>query len=68
MRRGARWTAEVLDQKVIDGAVNGIARGVGAAGTGIRRLQTGLVRQYALGIAAGMAALLVWALWRVGVS
>ena len=68
LRRGARWTAEVFDQKVIDGAVNGIARGVGAAGTGMRRLQTGLVRQYALGIAAGMAALLVWALWRVGVS
>ena len=68
LRRGARWTAEVLDQKVIDGAVNGIARGVGAAGTGIRRVQTGLVRQYALGIAAGMAALLIWALWRVGVA
>ena len=68
LRRSARWTAEVFDQKVIDGAVNGIARGVGAAGTGMRRLQTGLVRQYALGIAAGMAALLVWALWRVGVS
>ena len=68
IRRGAQWLAEVLDQKVIDGAVNGIARGVGAAGTGMRRLQTGLVRQYALGIAAGMAALLIWALWRVGVS
>ncbi len=68
IRRGAQWLAEVLDQKVIDGAVNGIARGVGAAGTGMRRLQTGLVRQYALGIAAGMAALLIWALWRVGVA
>ena len=39
-------------------------RGFGLAGTGMRRLQTGLVRQYALGIAAGMAALLLWAVWR----
>ena len=68
LRRSARWAADVFDQKVIDGAVNGVARGVGAAGTGMRRLQTGLVRQYALGIAAGMAALLIWALWRVGVA
>ncbi len=68
LRRGALWTAEVLDQKIIDGAVNGVARGVGAAGTGIRRFQTGLVRQYALGIAAGMAALLIWAIWRVGIN
>ena len=68
LRRAARWATDVFDQKIIDGAVNGVARGVGAAGTGMRRLQTGLVRQYALGIAAGMAALLIWALWRVGVS
>ena len=66
IRRGAQWTADVLDQKIIDGAVNGVARGFGAAGSGLRRVQTGLVRQYALGIAAGMAALLVWAIWRVG--
>ncbi len=45
----ARWTADVLDEKVIDGAVNGIARAFAAAGTGLRRVQTGLVRQYALG-------------------
>ena len=68
IRRGAAWTADVFDQKIIDGAVNGVARGFGAAGTAMRKLQTGLVRQYALGIAAGMAALLVWALWRVGVA
>ena len=68
LRRSARWAADVFDQKIIDGAVNGVARGVGAAGTGIRRLQTGLVRQYALGIAAGTAALLIWALWRVGIN
>ena len=67
VRHFAQWTADVFDQKVIDGAVNGIAHGFAVAGTGLRRLQTGLVRQYALGIALGMVALLVWAVWRVGI-
>ena len=53
IRRGAQWLADVFDQKIIDGAVNGIARGFGAAGTQVRKLQTGLVRQYALGIVLG---------------
>ena len=67
IRRGAEWLSDVFDQKVVDGAVNGIAKGFGAAGAGLRRVQTGLVRQYALGVALGAAALLVWAIWRVGV-
>lgn len=61
IRRGAQWLTDVFDEKIIDGAVNGIARGFGIAGAQIRRIQTGLVRQYALGIAAGAVALLVWA-------
>jgi NADH-quinone oxidoreductase subunit L len=66
IRRGAQWLADVFDQKIIDGAVNGIARGFGAAGTQVRKLQTGLVRQYALGIAVGTVALLIWAAIRAG--
>jgi NADH-quinone oxidoreductase subunit L len=61
IRRGAQWLADVFDQKIIDGAVNGIARGFGAAGAQLRKAQTGLVRQYALGVALGAVALLVWA-------
>ena len=68
IRRGAQWAADVFDQKILDGGVNGVAKLFVAAGTGMRKLQTGLVRQYALGIAAGMVALLIWTLWRVGVS
>ncbi len=67
VRRGAAWLSDVFDQKVVDGAVNGVAKGFGAAGAGLRKVQTGLVRQYALGLAVGAAALLVWAIWRVGV-
>jgi NADH-quinone oxidoreductase subunit L len=66
IRRGAAWLADVFDQKIIDGAVNGVARGFGAAGTQVRKIQTGLVRQYALAIAAGTVALLIWAAIRAG--
>ncbi len=67
IRRAAQWTSDVFDQKVIDGAVNGVARGFGALGGQVRRLQTGLVRQYALGIAIGAVALVIWAVVRAGV-
>jgi NADH-quinone oxidoreductase subunit L len=60
----ARFAAVVVENRVIDGAVNGtgrLARGVGGA---LRRLQTGFVRQYALGIVVGAVALLAWMMVR----
>jgi NADH-quinone oxidoreductase subunit L len=60
----ARWTA-VFDSVVIDGAVNGVARLARGAGGGLRRIQTGFVRQYALGIVIGAVALLAYMLTRV---
>ena len=47
-----------IDVNVIDGAVNGIAAGVVAIGGGLRRLQSGIVRQYAIVAFGGVAALL----------
>src|SRR6185436_3447071 len=64
IRRGAQWLADVFDEKIIDGAVNGVAKGFSIAGAQLRRVQTGLARQYALGIAFGTVALLVWAVIR----
>jgi NADH-quinone oxidoreductase subunit L len=46
-----------LDNRGIDGAVNGIAAGVGGGSGRLRRLQTGFVRSYALSMLTG--ALLV---------
>jgi NADH-quinone oxidoreductase subunit L len=46
-----------FDAHVIDGAVNGVAALVRGVGTGTRRLQTGYVRTYALGIALGAIVL-----------
>ena len=57
---GATWAAEVVDQKVIDGAVNGIGGLFKRLGTGLRKVQNGRVRNYALGIVLGSAAVLVY--------
>ncbi len=61
----ARFLSDGFDRGVIDGAVNGIGRLVQEAGGGLRTLQTGRLRNYALGIASGTALLLVFMLTRV---
>jgi NADH-quinone oxidoreductase subunit L len=55
-----------FDSKIIDGAVNGVATVVGWIGAHVRRLQTGYVRNYALGIAVGAFILVGLFLTRVG--
>jgi NADH-quinone oxidoreductase subunit L len=53
-----RVLAGPVDQGVIDGAVNGVAREVAAAAGRGRRLQTGFVRTYAVGVLGGAVLLL----------
>jgi NADH-quinone oxidoreductase subunit L len=60
----AYFFAWVVDARIIDGAVNGAANLVRSTGSATRKLQTGYVRNYALGIALGMAALIVFLLSR----
>jgi NADH-quinone oxidoreductase subunit L len=43
-----------FDREVVDGTVNGIGSSTVSAGRGIRRVQTGRVQNYALGIALGL--------------
>ena len=62
----ARFLADGFDKHVIDGAINGIGTVFKAGAGGLRAMQTGLVRNYALGIAAGAAALLIFFVLRVG--
>ncbi|MEP6758428.1 MAG: NADH-quinone oxidoreductase subunit L [Actinomycetota bacterium] len=54
----ARMTGEVLDAKVIDGAVNGVAGLVQRAAAGGRLIQTGFVRTYALVLFLGAVLVL----------
>ena len=43
-----------FDREVVDGTVNAIGRSTVGAGRGLRRVQTGRVQNYALGIALGL--------------
>jgi NADH-quinone oxidoreductase subunit L len=64
-RKFANWLAYFVDAKVIDGAVNGVAWLFTWKSERLRRLQTGYVRQYALGIVLGAVLLLLYAVARV---
>jgi len=63
--REAFEAAATFDRTVIDGAVNGVASAVRGGGGGLRKVQTGFVRSYALGVAVGVVALLAYFLSRV---
>jgi NADH-quinone oxidoreductase subunit L len=60
IRAFARFLDRVVDQKIIDGAVDGVGKLVKATARGLRHVQDGFVRRYALGIACGAAALLLY--------
>ncbi|MGI9254318.1 MAG: hypothetical protein ACR2J8_11260 [Thermomicrobiales bacterium] len=53
----ASWLWHVVDEGIIDGAVNGVATGIGGISQRLRHVQTGLVANYALAIAFGMVLL-----------
>jgi NADH-quinone oxidoreductase subunit L len=62
------WAFEAVawfDAHVIDGAVNGVAALVSTSGRGLRTIQSGFVRSYALGISAGVVVVLGYFLTRL---
>jgi NADH-quinone oxidoreductase subunit L len=65
-RQGFEGVA-AFDRNVVDGAVNGIAAVVRGGGKGLRVVQSGFVRSYALGVAVGVVGLLAYFLTRAGV-
>ncbi|MWK35817.1 NADH-quinone oxidoreductase subunit L [Actinomadura sp. J1-007] len=70
LMRPGQWLTRLavwFDSRGVDGAVNGLAAGVGGTSGRIRRMQTGFVRSYALSMFFG-AALVVAALLVVNVS
>jgi len=66
VRAAATFLDRDVDQRVIDGAVNGTAHLVRRAAEGLRHAQDGLVRRYAIGIALGAAAILLFFLAYAG--
>jgi NADH-quinone oxidoreductase subunit L len=60
------FAAYVFDKRVIDGAVNGVGALVRLGGSRLRTVQTGYVRNYALGVTFGAVLLLGYAMVRAG--
>lgn len=58
--RLSNWFWRVVDDGVIDAAVNGVGRLVRWAGSGLRQVQTGYVRNYALSFLLGVVILIAW--------
>ena len=65
-RAFASFSSRILDGRVIDGAVNGVATLVRQGGSRLRVTQTGYIRNYALGMAAGAVLLLGFFVLRTG--
>jgi NADH-quinone oxidoreductase subunit L len=63
--RLAAFSATVVDPKIIDGGVNGVATLVRKSGAMIRRTQTGYLRNYVLGIVLGTVLVLAFMLTRL---
>jgi NADH-quinone oxidoreductase subunit L len=68
IRIGGRVAAFLwwFDRTIVDGAVNGVGSLTRDAGGGLRRIQTGRVQNYALGIAIGLLVMAGSFLWIVG--
>ena len=64
--RAATWLSDTFDRRVVDGAVNGVGELVRRASLGVRRVQNGLVRNYALWIVVGAGAMLLFLLVYAG--
>jgi NADH-quinone oxidoreductase subunit L len=60
----AAFLARNVDQRGIDGAVNGVAELVGSSARSGRRLQSGLVRSYALGVLGGAVLIVAFLVFR----
>ncbi|HSK36879.1 MAG TPA: NADH-quinone oxidoreductase subunit L, partial [Actinomycetota bacterium] len=60
----AAFLARTVDQRGIDGAVNGVAELVGSGARSGRRLQSGLVRSYALGVLGGAVLIVAFLVFR----
>ena len=66
LARAAVFTGTVVEDRVIDGGVMGLATGVRRSAEGVRKIQSGFVRHYALATVLGVAVIVVYLVARVG--
>jgi NADH-quinone oxidoreductase subunit L len=65
LTHAAQFSDDVIEPKVIDGAITGVAVSVRRSGEGLRKVQSGFVRHYALATVLGLAVVLVFLVARV---
>ena len=65
-KRLRQFSDTVVEDRVIDGGVMGIAQGVHRSAEGVRKIQSGFVRHYALAMALGVAVIVVYLVARAG--
>ncbi len=61
----AQFSDDVIEPDVIDGAVTGVAVLIRRSAEGLRKVQSGFVRQYALAMMLGFAVIVVYLVARV---
>ena len=66
LTRAAQFGDDVVEPQIIDGAVTGLAVGVRRSAEGVRKVQSGFVRHYALATVLGLALIVVYLVARVG--
>ncbi len=62
----AGWLDRVVDNKIIDGTVNGVGHVTKLLSRGVQDMQNGMVRRYALAIGIGLAGVLLYAVLWIG--
>ncbi|MHB8334323.1 MAG: NADH-quinone oxidoreductase subunit L [Acidimicrobiales bacterium] len=66
LTQAAQFGDVVVEPRVIDGAVSGVAVGVRRSAEGVRKVQSGFVRHYALAMVLGLSVIVVYLVARVG--
>jgi NADH-quinone oxidoreductase subunit L len=65
LTEAAQFGDDVIEPKVIDGAITGLAVSVRRSAEGLRKVQSGFVRHYALATVLGLAVVIVFLVARV---
>jgi NADH-quinone oxidoreductase subunit L len=64
--RASQFAGDVIEPKIIDGAVSAVALSVRNSAEGVRKTQSGFVRHYALAMMLGLSVLVVYLVGRAG--
>ncbi|HUX05297.1 MAG TPA: NADH-quinone oxidoreductase subunit L [Acidimicrobiales bacterium] len=66
LTHASQFANDVIEPRVIDGAVSGVAVAVRRSAEGVRKVQSGFVRHYALAMVLGLSVIVVYLVARVG--